>query len=775
MLVFPYLYGPNCEIGDNTSVILPNPTDPENPERLPFTEIVYPIEEDIQLLYPYFCGANFFYGKNNRVCLKQIFYSDTVTTLKPLSLVTTINGIAINQKEYLTDLGFSDKCVITVLPSSFCSSAKKLKNVYLNKNIVTLNASAFSDCSNLDNFNWDFSDITKLTLGNYVFQGTKLNEKIVELLFNQEQKPKAIGFNIFRNCSNMKNVIVSYTGNGMFSDCKNLLSITFTGASFSESCCSGCISLKEINFNDQITSIPASAFKGCTSLEEISFDDNIVQIGGSAFADCSSLKKINWGNHSEITLSSSAFSGTGIKQIGERGPEKEYFSFPQNLTVNSGSSLFENTKSLKTADLTDYPFNFLPAAMFRNSSVEEVILNKNITELKIQAFQGCENLLSLDLSNITKFGSYALSGTGISEIDFKENWILDGSVFSKCQNLTKVDLSILSKLSSSLFSECNNLKEIVIGDKITTIPDSCFRGTRLKKIQIPKQITSISYNAFHRGDLEKEEDELETIYIDCKIYDENEELISSFFPTGAPIFNNRLNVRDVYLGQKRPSKEIGEAGTDSYGPVYINYIGRKSLAKWFSNIIFPWSQLNIHWLSTKYNFTTNSTFDGIISPKDLDKINIFVDGNKVITNEENVIYAFSENPGSEQIPWKAFHSDYPLISGTTISYPEELTEPVTIDLQFKKDFGADEGSKCTVIISNMNLTEPPEIILSYTISDENFTYPCSFKSNSILVPPGQVTVTYEIKCEGYETIIGEILVNNKDTVIPITLEPIIGG
>lgn len=103
---------------------------------------------------------------------------------------------------------------------------------------------------------------------------------------------------------------------------------------------------------------------------------------------------------------------------------------------------------------------------------EEVIrsiLNKTITEfsddklqtLKSYAFYNCDNLLSVNLPNLTSLGLSTVPNT-----------------FSYCDSLQTVSLPKLTPLTEGLFTGCKSLKNVVLYNGITTIPKNCFNGCK---------------------------------------------------------------------------------------------------------------------------------------------------------------------------------------------------------------------------------------------------------------------------------------------------------
>ena len=113
--------------------------------------------------------------------------------------------------------------------------------------------------------------------------------------------------------------------------------------------------------------------------------------------------------------------------------------------------------------------NNIRSRAFYNSGVISVVFNSNIQQIDSSAFQNCEFLKTLDLSN-----AHNLRSTS-------EN------CYSNCFNLTSVKFSSeITEIGSNSFGYCTSLSHITLPQSITTIQQLAFIGcSRLTNIELP--------------------------------------------------------------------------------------------------------------------------------------------------------------------------------------------------------------------------------------------------------------------------------------------------
>lgn len=155
---------------------------------------------------------------------------------------------------------------------------------------------------------------------------------------------------------------------------------------------------------------------------------------------------------------------------------------------------------------------------FKNSNIESVTLPSSVTSIEQQAFYGCDNLKSINLSNVKFIGTEAftncpsltdnidlssvemISERGLASTYFKTMNLpkctdIRDSAFEDC-TMQKIVLNNATNLGSNIFKNCRNL-EMIYAPKVKGF-DGCSGCTNLKTVFVPMATgitTDISSNA----------------------------------------------------------------------------------------------------------------------------------------------------------------------------------------------------------------------------------------------------------------------------------------
>ncbi len=244
--------------------------------------------------------------------------------------VTEITNSAFSQCTNLTE-AYIPNSVTTMTGATFngCSS---LTTVHLpeNENYTKIETNTFNGCTSLSSI-----DIPQNvnTIGQGAFTGTGLSGELTI-----PEHVTTINAQAFSSCNGLTSVTLHnefvQVGQSIFMNCTGLERVTIAGdfpiVDSGDAICvfKGCTSLREIDIQDGVTTIPGSTFNGCTSLTTIVLPNTVTVIDNQAFEDCTNLESISIPEN-VIEIDSYAFrrcgklSGTltipaSVKRIGKQ-------------------------------------------------------------------------------------------------------------------------------------------------------------------------------------------------------------------------------------------------------------------------------------------------------------------------------------------------------------------------------------------------------------------------------------------------------------------------
>lgn len=225
--------------------------------------------------------------------------------------------------------------------------------------------------------------------------------------------------------------------------------------------------IKEIFFDDNITSICSWTFAGYSNLEKVKLPYNLKIIEKYAFSDNPKLKSITL-NNSLVKIGAEAFKDC---------ISLDSLKIPDSVTTLEGSA-FSGCISLKSLSIGS-GISTLPFSVFNgNTSLETVTIPDNVKSIELYAFNDCTNLKKVVIGNgVTVIGEWAFQNcTSLTDISFGEN---------------------VERISNCCFSSCISLTSITLPNKLNSIGSQAFRScTSLKSIKIPASVKTIEPYAF---------------------------------------------------------------------------------------------------------------------------------------------------------------------------------------------------------------------------------------------------------------------------------------
>lgn len=204
------------------------------------------------------------------------------------------------------------------------------------------------------------------------YTGVENEELVIPAIFYDDEDGKwykvtLIGFDAFRNCTNLKSVTipdsVTRIDGFAFGYCENLTSVaipnsvTYIGSyAFTD-----CTSLTSITIPDGVTHIYAHTFYKCTSLTSIIIPDGVTSIGDEAFLGCTNLTNIN---------------------------------IPDSVT-SIGEKAFQNCTSLTSITIPDGVKSIPSHAFYNCQSLTSITIPDSVTSIGEWAFYDCDSLHSI--------------------------------------------------------------------------------------------------------------------------------------------------------------------------------------------------------------------------------------------------------------------------------------------------------------------------------------------------------------------------------------------
>ena len=166
--------------------------------------------------------------------------------------------------------------------------------------------------------------------------------------------------------------------------------------------------LLSVEIPNSVQSIGKHAFEGCNNMTNINIPDGVTAIQESTFSGCKKL--------SNITI------GKGLKSIGEKA-------------FNDCSSLYE------------------------------IDLPKGVVSIEFWAFCRCKNLRSIDIPSVTLIGAGAFREcTSLNNVILSDNLTnIPQSAFDGCTALTKIIIPAkVESIDDFAFHDCSNLESVTV-------------------------------------------------------------------------------------------------------------------------------------------------------------------------------------------------------------------------------------------------------------------------------------------------------------------------
>ena len=389
--------------------------------------------------------------------------------------------------------------------NGFGGSGAARANPYITKitipaSVESINAGSFQYCQTLTEAVFE-AESSLASLGNNVFSQCAALERIT-----LPASVKSLGNNVFQSCTTLAGEIFSpgstltTLGNYVFYGCTSLLSITIPASvtSLGTHVFNACTGLTAVAFEEGIALdvLSDNTFAGCTSLGGITIPASVTKLGDYAFYNCSALTSVSFGTPTILTsMGNYTFYGcTGLGSI----------TIPASVETLD-SYVFQGCSALTSVTFeAGTALTSLGYCVFDGCALESIAIPASVKIVGTNAFSNNSRLTTLIIpEGVTTLGSHvAYNSTALETVSLPgslEN-VSTTYLFAGCTALTEVTFGDgigITSFGTNVFSGCTSLKSLQIPAAVTSIDQSCFRGSGLEEIVIPPGVTTIRGNAFN--------------------------------------------------------------------------------------------------------------------------------------------------------------------------------------------------------------------------------------------------------------------------------------
>lgn len=331
-----------------------------------------------------------------------------------------------------------------------------------------------------------------------------------------------IGAKAFGNCVKLASITipegVELMGNYAFINCTELTSAsipsTFGNAIKTIKCDKGTTGINYIQNNTYSNYGFRGIFYKCPKLASIKLTEGIKYLGNEMFIGDTAITAITL--PATLERMNGAFNGcTGLTAISFPKGLKEIGSLAgctglTTLTIPEGVTI-DDLECAGCTALTDIEFKGAVGTIIRRkafdgcSALKNINLFDAITTINDYAFHNCTSLTQLTMpANLISIGEYSFQNSGLTGVSLQRNVTIIGkNAFNGCAELTTINFSpIITEIKEYTFQNCVKLKDIELPNGLIYIKDNAFNGcSSLGKVTIPGGVQTISPGAFKNSGL----------------------------------------------------------------------------------------------------------------------------------------------------------------------------------------------------------------------------------------------------------------------------------
>ena len=158
---------------------------------------------------------------------------------------------------------------------------------------------------------------------------------------------------------------------------------------------------------------------------------------------------------------------------------------------------FVDSNAVRRVTIPDGIVTLRERAFYNLKSLEKVTLGAGITALPEDCFYGCEKLTTINLDNITSYGTSCLRYSGINSLKLNNNTSFSNAAFIYTTNLTNVTFPTnISTIVEDMFAGCTSLTSLTIPNTVTSIETAAFYQCTKLELTVPESVTSFGESCF---------------------------------------------------------------------------------------------------------------------------------------------------------------------------------------------------------------------------------------------------------------------------------------
>lgn len=227
---------------------------------------------------------------------------------------------------------------------------------------------------------------------------------------------------------------IATVGDGAFTGCTSLKTVTLGQARLGQGAFAGCTSLSLVDVTAPVA-VPDLAFSGCTALADVKGSTNITSIGNRSFSNCKGLRSFDFSS-SLTSIGSEAFAAGGLESVDlssasalQSVGEWAFAAMPSVKAVNLGQALTVgrgvvfNCPSLVSFTFSSAATAVPDMAFAKDTAIDTTgIFNRNVTHIGDYALSGLSHITTITLpSTLEYIGDHAMEGmTSLSDIHISQ-------------------------------------------------------------------------------------------------------------------------------------------------------------------------------------------------------------------------------------------------------------------------------------------------------------------------------------------------------------------